>query len=108
MKGERDPGKWQDAHKVRLYNDVTWPDHNIVCVAIANLPHPRAYSECPDDVKPFSKDRVEEYIDKYRLAMDAISTHCPHKVELFAAVPFGTRMSHIKEGETKDLLSRLL
>merc|ERR1719471_2324839 len=58
-------GKWLDAHKVRMFNDILWPDHNIVCVAVANLPHPRAYSEYPEDVQQFTKERFEDYLDKY-------------------------------------------
>jgi len=38
-------GNFMDAHKIRMYNDITWRgDCNIVCVAVANFPHPRAYS----------------------------------------------------------------
>jgi len=104
-------GGWPDAHKVRLFNDILWPDHNIVCVAVANLPHPRAYSECPEDVQQFTKERFEDYLDKYRLAMDAVRLHCPRAdvVELFATVPFGTIKGHFKEEEdTRTCLSWLL
>jgi hypothetical protein len=108
MKGSRGVGRWEDAHKVRLYTDITFPENNIVCVAVANFPHPRAYSECPDVVQPFTEQTVEEYLDKYRLAMDAVSHHCHHLVENFATVPMGTVQSHIKEGATPVLLSRLV
>jgi len=109
MRGFREQGRWRDAHKVRLYNDIHWPDHdNIVCVAVANFPHPRAYSECPDDVQPFTQQTAEGYNDKYRLAMDAVCHHCPHLVEQFATVPMGTVQSHIKEEDTSVLLSQLV
>jgi len=102
--------KWPDAYKVRLFNDMLWPDRNIVCVVVANFPHPRAYSEYPDLCQPFTRDRAEEYFDRYRLAMDAVDKYCPRadEVEQFATVPFGTQMGHTKEEDIPYLLERLL
>jgi len=77
-------------------------------VAVAYFPLPRAYSECPEIVQPFTRKTVEEYIDKYRLAMDAIRLHGPDNVEVYAAVPMGTKMGHIEAGDTQFMLSHLL
>jgi len=104
-------GKWLEARKVRLFNDILWPEHNIVCVAVVNIPHPRAYSECPEDVQQFIKEKPEDYFDKYRLAMEAVKLHCPRydEVERFATVPFGTQKAHFKnEEDIPFVLSRLL
>jgi len=107
MTGSKVQGTWQDA-QVRLYSDITWPGGlNIVCVAVAYFPIPRAYSECPEVVQPFTRQTVEEYVDKYRLAMDAVRLHGPDNVEVYAAVPMGTNF-HIQEGDTQFVLSHLL
>jgi len=108
MKPERAEVKWPDAYKVRLYTDIAWPGHDVVCVAVANFPHPRAYSECPDQIEPFEKGKPELYNDKYRVAMDAIREHCPHQIESFAAVPMGMSLTHTREDDKFDLLTQLV
>jgi len=100
--------KWQDAYKVRLYTDIAWHGHEVVCVAVANFPHPRAYSECSDQIQPFEKERPELYNDKYRVAMDAIRQHCPHTIESFAAVVMGMSLTHSKEDDKSLLLNQLV
>jgi len=109
MRDSSEQTGWQGACKVRLYTDITWPGHDdIVCVAVANFPHPRAYSECPEEIQPFSRKNAEGYFDKYRLAMDAVCRHCSHPVDQFAAVPMGTAMTHMKEEDKTFLLSQLV
>jgi len=102
-------GNWAPAHQIRLYNDITWPGHNnIVCVAVANFPYPRAYSEYPDDVKPFTRANLQEYIGKYQLAMEVVSQNCTNSFDQFATVPMGTLGPHIQDGDHEFLLSRLV
>jgi len=111
MPGPERPGaqfKWPDAYKVRLYTDIAWHGHEVVCVAVANFPHPRAYSECPDQIQPFEKERPELYNDKYCVAMDAIRQHCPHTIESFAAVVMGMSLTHTKEDDKAVLLTQLV